>query len=198
MVVAERLIDESKKYEVMKDRDVEEFWAEKMEGRGAREGVKKEQQQQQQQPPAPAQQRQPQLPAAAAPSPWPTPLSQEVQAAAIEQVGETEEKRTVVEVEKVMAFDGDKEMVESTKKEQEEQEDAWRLRGEKGWPDGLVMKLNYESNLSCSVGASAAEPIDVCARAGIGTRWMVATEDAQTHGHSAGEPVPPFGPECCR
>ena len=42
--------------------------------------------------------------------------------------------------------------------------------GEKGWLDGLVVKLNLEPNLSCSMGAAAAEPIDVWARAEIGTR----------------------------
>ena len=44
-----------------------------------------------------------------------------------------------------------------------------RLRGKKGWLNGLVVKLNYESNLSCYVGPSADEPIDVWARAEIGT-----------------------------
>ena len=67
------------------------------------------------------------------------------------------------------------------------------LRGEKGWLNGLLVKLNYESNISCSVGASAAEPIDVWARAGIGTRWLVAIEDAGRHGHPGGERFPPFG-----
>ena len=36
-----------------------------------------------------------------------------------------------------------------------------KLWGEKGWLNGLVVKLDYESNLSCSVGASAAGSIDV-------------------------------------
>ena len=33
--------------------------------------------------------------------------------------------------------------------------------GEKGWLEDLVVKLNYEQYLSCSVGAPAAEPVDV-------------------------------------
>ena len=40
----------------------------------------------------------------------------------------------------------------------------------KGRLDGLVVKVYYEPYLSCSVGAAATEPIDVWARAGIGTR----------------------------
>ena len=70
-----------------------------------------------------------------------------------------------------------------------------RLRGEKGWVNGLVVKLNYESNLSCSVGASAAEPISVWARAGIGVRWLVAMEDAGRHGHPGREHFPRVGPD---
>ena len=59
--------------------------------------------------------------------------------------------------------------------------------GEDGWLDGLVVKLKYEPYLSCSVGAAAAEPVDVWARAGIGIRWLVAMEDAGCgrHGHPA-------------
>ena len=66
--------------------------------------------------------------------------------------------------------------------------------GEKGWLDGLVVKLNLEPYLSCSMGAAAAEPIDMWARAGIGTRWLVAMEDAGCgrHGHPGREPFPPF------
>ena len=70
-----------------------------------------------------------------------------------------------------------------------------RLRGEKRWHDGLVVKLNCESNLSSSMRASGAEPIDVWARAGIGTRWLVAMEGARNHGHPAGKAFPPFGPD---
>ena len=69
--------------------------------------------------------------------------------------------------------------------------------GEKGWLDGLVVKLNLEPNLSCSMGAAAAEPIDLWARAEIGTRWLFAMEDAGCgrHGHPGGEPFPPFAPD---
>ena len=69
--------------------------------------------------------------------------------------------------------------------------------GEKGWLNDLVVKLNYEPYLSCSMEAAAAEPIDVWARAGIGTWWLVAMEDAGCgrHGHPGGEPFPPFAPD---
>ena len=68
--------------------------------------------------------------------------------------------------------------------------------GEKGWLDDLVVKLNYEPYLPCSVEAAGAEPIDVWARSGIGTRWLVAVESAGCgrHGHLGGEPFPPFAP----
>ena len=45
-----------------------------------------------------------------------------------------------------------------------------RLWGQKGWSEGLDLKLNFDSNLSCSVGVSDAEPIGLWAKAGIGTR----------------------------
>ena len=69
--------------------------------------------------------------------------------------------------------------------------------GEKGWLDGLVVKLNYAQYLSCPVGAPAAEPVDVWARVGVGTRWLVAMEDAGRGrpGHPAGESFPPFAPD---
>ena len=41
---------------------------------------------------------------------------------------------------------------------------------EKRWLDGLVVKLKYAWYLSCSVGTPAAEPFDVWARVGVGTR----------------------------
>ena len=69
------------------------------------------------------------------------------------------------------------------------------LRGDKGWRDSLVVKLNYESQTSYSVGASDAEPIDVGARSGVGTAWLFAMEDARRHERPAGEPFPPFGPD---
>ena len=69
--------------------------------------------------------------------------------------------------------------------------------GEKGWLDNLVVKLNYESSLSCFVGAAAAEPIDLWTRSGIGTRWLVAVEDAGRgrHKHPDGECFPPLAPD---
>ena len=69
--------------------------------------------------------------------------------------------------------------------------------GEKGWREDLVVKLYYEQNLSCSVGAPAAEAVDVLARVGVGTRWLVAVEDAGCgrHGHPGGESFPPFAPD---
>ena len=64
--------------------------------------------------------------------------------------------------------------------------------GEKGWLEELVVKLNYEQYLSCSVGSPAAEPDDVWARVGVGTRWLVAVDDAGCgrHGHPGGESFP--------
>ena len=44
-----------------------------------------------------------------------------------------------------------------------------KLRGGKGCRNGLVVKLDYESHLSCSVGASYAQRIDLWARAGVDT-----------------------------
>ena len=69
--------------------------------------------------------------------------------------------------------------------------------GEKGWLDDLVVKLNYKPYLLCSMGAAAAEPIDVWTRSGIGTRWLLAVEDAKhgRHGHPGGESFPPFAPD---
>lgn len=69
--------------------------------------------------------------------------------------------------------------------------------GEKGWLDYLLVKLNYEPYLSYSIGTAAVEPVDVWARSGIGTSWLVAVEDAgcERHGHPRGEPFPPFAPD---
>ena len=60
--------------------------------------------------------------------------------------------------------------------------------GEKRWLENLVVKLNYEQYLPCSVGAPAAESVDVWALVGVGTRWLVAAEDAGCgrHGHPGG------------
>ena len=48
-----------------------------------------------------------------------------------------------------------------------------------GSPGGFAVKLNFEIQLSCPVGASSADPVEVWARAGVGTRWPVAMEDAK-------------------
>ena len=59
------------------------------------------------------------------------------------------------------------------------------------------MKLNYEQNLSCSVRVPAAEPVDVWAQVGVGTKWLVAVEDAGggRHGHPGGESFSTFAPD---
>lgn len=93
--MAERLVDEHKEYEVLNDGDAQDVFAEKMEERGASNGMKQEQHQQQPSP-APAQQQQPQLSRAAAPNPWPPVLLPEV-LAALEEVDETEEQAKVIE-----------------------------------------------------------------------------------------------------
>ena len=70
--------------------------------------------------------------------------------------------------------------------------------GEKGWFDGLVVKLNLQAYQSCSMGAAAAEPIEVSTRAGIGiTRWLVAMEDVGCgrQGQPGEEPSPKFAPD---
>ena len=69
--------------------------------------------------------------------------------------------------------------------------------GKKGWLEKLVVKLNYEQYRSCSVGAPAAEPVDVWGRVGVGTRWLIAVESAGCgrHGHPGGESIPPFAPD---
>ena len=69
--------------------------------------------------------------------------------------------------------------------------------GKKGLLDDLVVKLNYEPYLSCSMRAAASEAIGVLGRAVIGTSWLVAMEDAGCgrHGHPGGAPFPPFAPD---
>ena len=57
------------------------------------------------------------------------------------------------------------------------------------------MKQKYKSNLSCSVAASAVEPIDVWARAGFGTRSLVMLEEVGRHRYPAGEQLPPIEPK---
>ena len=53
----------------------------------------------------------------------------------------------------------------------------------------FVVKLNYEQCLPCSMGALAAEPVDVRAQ-----RWLVAVEDAGCgrRGHPGKESFSPF------
>ena len=68
---------------------------------------------------------------------------------------------------------------------------------ENGWLADLVVKPNYEQCLPCSVGAPAAEPVYVRGRVGVGTRWLVAVEDAGCgrHRHPGGESFPAFTPD---
>ena len=84
----------------------------------------------------------------------------EVQAAAIEQVVETEEKRTVVEVERVISFDGDKGIMESmtmdTQEEllqQQPKQQQSQLPGAAApnpWPLPLSVDLDERNNeLQC-------------------------------------------------
>ena len=69
--------------------------------------------------------------------------------------------------------------------------------GEEGWLEGLGVKLNYAQYLSCHVGAPATGPINVWAQVGVGTRWLVAMEDAgrEMYGHPAGGSFPLFAPD---
>ena len=69
--------------------------------------------------------------------------------------------------------------------------------GEKRYLENLVVKLNCQQYLSCSVGAPATEPVHVWARVGVGTRWLAAVEDAGCGkpGHPGGESFPPFAPD---
>ena len=67
---------------------------------------------------------------------------------------------------------------------------------EQGWL-GLVVQLDLKPYPSCSMGAAATESIDVWARAGIGTMWLVAMEYAGCgrHAHPDGEPSTPLAPD---
>ena len=81
---------------------------------------------------------------------------------------------------------------ESTAQQQPQGQQEQFETGEKEWLEDLVVKLNYEQYLSCSVEAPAAEPVDVWARVAVGTRWLVAVEDAGCgrHEHPGGESFP--------
>ena len=81
---------------------------------------------------------------------------------------------------------------ESTAQQQPQGQQKQFETGEKEWLEDWVVKLNYEQYLSCSVGAPAAEPVDVWARVGVGTRWLVAMDNAECgrHGHPGGESFP--------
>ena len=59
---------------------------------------------------------------------------------------------------------------ESTAQQQPQGQQQQFKTGERGWPEDLAVKLHYEQYLPCSVGAPAAEPVDVWARVGVGTR----------------------------
>ena len=86
---------------------------------------------------------------------------------------------------------------ESTAQQQPQGQQEQFEAGEKGWLEDLVMKLNYEQYLSCSMEAPAAEPVVVWARVWVGTRWLVAMEGAGCgrHGHPGAESFPPFAPD---
>ena len=60
----------------------------------------------------------------------------------------------------------------------------------------MVVKLKQQY-LSCSVGTPAAEPVDVWAPVRVGTRWLVAVEDAGCgrRGHPDGEFFTLFAPD---
>ena len=79
---------------------------------------------------------------------------------------------------------------------QQQQQEQFQT-GNKGWLEDLVVRLNYEQYLWCSVGAPAAEPVDVRARVGVGRRWLVTLEDAGCgrRGNPGGESFPPFAPD---
>ena len=85
---------------------------------------------------------------------------------------------------------------ERTAQQQPQRQQQQFETGEKGWLADLVVKPNYEQYLPCSVGAPAAEPVDMWAQVGVGTRWLVAVEDpgCGRRGHPSGESFPPFAP----
>ena len=86
---------------------------------------------------------------------------------------------------------------ESTAQQQPQGQQQQLETGEKECFEDLVVKLNYKQHLPCSVGAPAAEPVDVWTRVGVGTRWQVAVEDTGCgrHEHPGGESFPPFAPD---
>ena len=63
----------------------------------------------------------------------------------------------------------------------------------------MARRFGCETKLRAvsSVGTAAAEPLGVWARAGIGTTWLAAMEDARCgrHGYLGGEFFPPFAPD---
>ena len=86
-------------------------------------------------------------------------------------------------------------MLETGSESTAQQQPQWQKQqfeaGEKEWLDDLVVKLNNGKY------PPAAEPVDVWARVGVGTRWLVGVEDAGCgrHGHPGGESFPPFAPD---
>ena len=74
---------------------------------------------------------------------------------------------------------------ESTARQQPPAQQEQFETGEKRWHEDFVVKLNYQQYLTYSVGVPAVEHVDVWARVGVGTRWLVAMEDAgcRRHGH---------------
>ena len=68
--------------------------------------------------------------------------------------------------------------IERTAQQQPQGQQEHSEAGKKGWLENLVVKLDYEQYRSSSVGAPAAEPVDVWGRVGVGTRWLVKVGDA--------------------
>ena len=68
--------------------------------------------------------------------------------------------------------------IERTAQQQPQGQQEHSGTGKKAWQENLDVKLDYEQYRSSSVGAPAAEPVDVWGRVGVGTRWLVKVGDA--------------------
>ena len=80
---------------------------------------------------------------------------------------------------------------ESTAQQQQVQQEQFATE-QKRWLEDFVVKPNFEKDLTYSVGAPPVEPVDVWARVGVGTMWLVAMEDAgcDRHQHPGVEAFP--------
>ena len=78
---------------------------------------------------------------------------------------------------------------ESTAQQQPQGQQEQLETGEKVWLQDFVVKLNYKKY------QPAAEPVNVWARVGVGTRWLVEDAGCGRHGHPGGESFPPFAPD---